>query len=96
MDKTLGARTEQNGYRIAKVIVNNELVDGLGGGICQVTSTLYNSVLLSGLEVLERRNHTLPPSYIEPGRDATISQGYIDFRFRNNTDYAILIEAKTS
>jgi len=96
MDKTLGARTEQNGYRIAKVIVNNEPVDGLGGGICQVTSTLYNSVLLSGLEVLERRNHTLPPSYIEPGRDATISQGYIDFRFRNNTDYAILIEAKTS
>lgn len=95
MDKSLGERTEQNGYRPAKVIVNNELVEGLGGGICQVASTMYNSVLLSGLEVLERRNHTLVPSYIEPGRDATISQGYIDLRFRNNTGYAVLIEAKT-
>ncbi|AGC68329.1 VanW family protein [Thermoclostridium stercorarium subsp. stercorarium DSM 8532] len=96
LDKALGDRTEKNGYRIAKVIVNNEYVDGLGGGICQVASTMYNSVLLSGLEVLERRNHSIPPSYIEMGRDATISHGYIDFRFRNNTDYAILIEAKTA
>lgn len=95
MDRTLGERTEQNGYKRAKVIVNNELVDGLGGGICQVTSTAYNSVLLSGLEVLERRNHTLPSSYIEMGRDATISQGYIDFRFKNNSGYTVLIEAKT-
>lgn len=95
MDKTLGDRTEQNGYRRAKVIINNELVDGLGGGICQVTSTIYNSVLLSGLKVLERRNHTLPSTYIEMGRDATISQGYIDFRFKNDTGYAVLIEAKT-
>ncbi|NLX76678.1 MAG: hypothetical protein GXZ01_04790 [Clostridiaceae bacterium] len=96
MDMALGDRTERNGYKTAKVIVNNELVDGLGGGICQVASTIYNTVLLSGLEVLERRNHTLPLSYIEMGRDATISQGYIDFRFRNNTGYAILIEAKTA
>lgn len=96
MDKNLGDRTERNGYKPAKVIINNELVDGLGGGICQVTSTVYNSVLLSGLEVLERRNHTLPPSYIELGRDATISQGYIDFRFKNTSGYAVLIEAKTT
>lgn len=95
MDKTLGDRTEQNGYKRAKVIVNNELVDGLGGGICQVTSTIYNSVLLSGLEVLERRNHTLPSTYVELGRDATISQGYIDFRFKNTSGYTVLIEAKT-
>lgn len=96
LDKTLGDRTEQNGYRRATVIVNNELVEGLGGGICQVATTVYNAVLLSGLEVLERRNHSLAPSYVEPGRDATISQGYIDFRFRNNTDYSILIEAEAS
>lgn len=95
MDAALGDRTEKNGYRTAKVIIGNELVDGLGGGICQVTSTMYNSVLLSGLQVLERRNHTLPLSYIDVGRDATISQGYIDFRFRNDNGYAILIEAKT-
>lgn len=94
MDKTLGSRTEKNGYKQAKVIINNELVDGLGGGICQVTSTFYNSVLLSGLEVLERRNHTLPLTYIDVGRDATISQGYIDFKFKNNLGYAILVEAR--
>lgn len=93
MDKTLGDRTEKNGYKPAKVIVNNELVDGLGGGICQVTSTFYNTVLLSGLEIVERRNHTLPLSYIAVGRDATISQGYIDFKFRNNLGYAILVES---
>ncbi len=94
MDKALGDRTEKNGYRQARVIVNNELVDGLGGGICQVTSTLYNTVLISGLEVLERRNHTIPLTYIEMGRDATISQGYIDFRFLNNIGYAVIIESK--
>ncbi|MDD4295960.1 MAG: VanW family protein [Ruminiclostridium sp.] len=94
MDKVLGERTEKNGYKQAKVIVNNELVDGLGGGICQVTSTLYNSVLLSGLEVLERRNHTLPLTYIDMGRDATITQGYIDFRFTNNSGYAVIIESR--
>lgn len=94
MDKMLGDRTEKNGYRQAKVIVNNELVDGLGGGICQVTSTVYNAVLLSGLQVVERRNHTLPLSYIGVGRDATISQGYIDFKFKNNNSYTIVIEAR--
>lgn len=94
LDKVLGNRTEENGYKQARVIINNELVDGLGGGICQVTSTLYNSVLLSGLKVLERRNHTLPLTYIEVGRDATISQGYIDFRFTNNLGYAVIIESK--
>jgi vancomycin resistance protein YoaR len=93
MDRALGDRTEKNGYKQAKVIINNELVDGLGGGICQVTSTFYNTVLLSGLEVVERRNHTLPLTYIEVGRDATISQGYIDFKFKNNLGYAIIIEA---
>jgi len=60
-----------------------------------VTSTVYNTVLLSGLEVLERRNHTLPASYIGVGRDATISQGYIDLKFKNTSEYSVLIEAKT-
>jgi len=96
MDKMLGERTEKNGYRTAKVIVGNELVDGLGGGICQVTSTAYNAVLLSGLEVVERRNHSIPLSYIEMGRDATISHGYIDFKFKNSSGYSVVIEAETS
>lgn len=96
MDKALGDRTVINGYKPAKVIVNNELVDGLGGGICQVTSTFYNTVLLSGLEIVERRNHTIPLSYIGVGRDATISQGYIDFKFRNNLGYAIIVESRVT
>jgi len=96
MDEMLGERTEKNGYRTAKVIVGSELVDGLGGGICQVTSTLYNAVLLSGLEIVERRNHSIPLSYIEMGRDATISYGYIDFKFKNNSAYAVYIEAEAS
>ena len=96
MDKALGDRTVKNGYRPAKVIVNNELVDGLGGGICQVTSTFYNAVLLSGLEIVERRNHTIPLTYIAVGRDATISQGYIDFKFKNNLGYAIIVESRVA
>lgn len=94
MDRELGDRTEKNGYRQAKVIVNNELVDGLGGGICQVTSTIYNSALLSGLQIVERKNHSLPLTYVDLGRDATISQGYIDFKFKNNNGYAIVVEAR--
>ena len=94
MDKMLGERTEKNGYRTAKVIVGNELVDGLGGGICQVTSTVYNAVLLSGLEVVERRNHSIPLSYIDMGRDATISYGYIDFKFKTTATMRLLLKPK--
>ena len=84
----------RNGYRTAKV-VGNELVDARRR-ICQVTSTVYNAVLLSGLEVVERRNHSIPLSYIEMGRDATISHGYIDFRFKNNSGYAIFLETEAA
>ncbi|MDF2521410.1 MAG: VanW family protein, partial [Clostridia bacterium] len=74
-----------------KVIVNNELVPGIRGGVCQVSSTLYNAVLLSNLKVIERKNHTLPSSYVSLGRDATISGDYIDFKFMNNTNYPIYV-----
>ncbi|MFZ5595530.1 MAG: VanW family protein [Bacillota bacterium] len=89
---TIGSRSTEAGYRNAKIIVNNEYVDGLGGGICQLTSTLYNAVILANLEILDRKNHSLPVSYVPAGRDATVSYNYIDFKFRNSTPNHIYIK----
>lgn len=83
---------EMFGYRQAPVIVNGELVPGVGGGICQVSSTLYNAVLLAGLDIVERRNHSLAVNYLPPGRDATFAYGYVDFRFRNTTGKYLLVK----
>lgn len=83
------------GFREAPVIYNGKLVSGVGGGICQVSSTLYNAVLRAGLEIVERRNHSLPVSYVPMGQDATFSEGYINFRFRNNTGAHLLIRTET-
>lgn len=91
LNKTIGPRLAKYGYRIAKVLINNEYVDGIGGGVCQVSSTLYNAALLANLKIVERRNHSLPSSYVAMGRDATISGDYIDFKFMNNTPYPIYI-----
>jgi len=81
----VGSRSAEAGYKIAKIIMNNEFVEGTGGGVCQVSSTLYNVVLLANLEILERSNHSLPVHYVPPGRDATVAENYIDFKFKNST-----------
>jgi vancomycin resistance protein YoaR len=91
VNETLGPRLAKFGYKDAKVIINNELVPGIGGGVCQVSSTLYNAVLMSNLKIIERKNHSLTLSYVGLGRDATISGDYIDFKFMNNTSYPIYI-----
>ncbi|MEN2777308.1 VanW family protein [Acetivibrio clariflavus] len=96
MDKALGPRTIGNGYRNAPVIVKGKILEGVGGGVCQVTTTLYVAVLKSKLEVVERKPHSMPLGYVEPGQDATISEGYIDFKFKNNKEYPILISAQVS
>ncbi|NOV00442.1 VanW family protein [Paenibacillus planticolens] len=91
------AQTEtQFGYKEAPVILNGKLVPGIGGGICQVSTTLYNAVLRSGLAIVERRNHSLPVSYVTLGQDATFANGYINFKFRNNTDAYLLIRTVTT
>ncbi|MDF2961211.1 MAG: VanW family protein, partial [Paenibacillus sp.] len=77
------------------VILNGKLVPGIGGGICQVSSTLYNAVLRAGLHIVERRNHSLPVSYVPLGQDATFASGYINFKFRNSTDHHLLIRTAT-
>ncbi|MGM1050452.1 MAG: VanW family protein [Bacillota bacterium] len=84
------------GFKQAPVIVSGKLVPGIGGGICQVSSTVYNAVLLTGLEVTERRSHSLPVNYLPKGQDATFAEGYINFRFRNNTGKHLLIHAEVT
>lgn len=96
MDKTIGTRTVENGYKDAPVIFKNEFIQGPGGGVCQVTTTLYGAVLRTKLEVKERTNHSLPLGYVEPGQDATISEGYIDFKFKNVLGYPICLQARVN
>ena len=91
LNETIGPRLAKFGYKTAKVIINNEYVDGIGGGICQVSSTLYNAALLANMKIVERKNHSLPSAYIDMGRDATISGDYIDLKFQNNGEYPVYI-----
>lgn len=85
-----------NGYYMAGSYVNGKVVDSLGGGICQVSTTLYNAVLLAELEVTERHNHSMIVSYVEPSADAAIAESSgKDFRFVNNQEYPIYIEGYT-
>ncbi len=91
-NRVVGPRSSEAGYKSAGVIINNELVQGVGGGVCQVSSTLYNAVLLANLRITERSNHSLPVGYVPIGRDATVVYGAIDFKFQNNTDFYIYIK----
>lgn len=91
--KVLGEPTRERGYLDAPVISGEAFVPGLGGGLCQVSSTLYNAVLDAHLEVVERHAHSLAVDYVPPGRDATVAWDMLDFRFRNDSDGPILIRA---
>ncbi len=89
--------SEANGYYMAASYLNGQVVDSLGGGICQVSTTLYNAVLLSELEVTERHNHSMIVTYVDPSADAAIAESSgKDFRFVNNTDAPIYIEGITT
>ena len=92
-NKTLGARTSAAGYKNAKVYEAGQVVDGIGGGICQISSTLYNAVLRANLEIVERRNHQFVTSYVEAGMDATVVYGMTDFKFKNTRKYPVKIFA---
>ncbi|MCR4402465.1 MAG: VanW family protein [Firmicutes bacterium] len=87
----VGPRSKDTGYLEAPVVIEDELVPGVGGGICQVSSTLYNAVLLAGLEVVARANHSVAPAYVPVGRDATVAYDYIDFRFRNDAPGHVMV-----
>jgi vancomycin resistance protein YoaR len=85
-------RDAEHGYELAPIIVGNTVVPGYGGGICQVSTTLYNAVRQAGLEIVERYPHSLPVDYVPRGMDATVSN-YLDFKFRNSTDKFIMIKS---
>ena len=95
-NQVVGERTIAAGYKEAPIYVSGEVVDGLGGGICQITSTLYNAVLYANLEIVERSNHQFVPSYVKASRDATVVYGSIDFKFKNNRDYPIKLVCSVS
>jgi len=93
MYQTVAPFSEENGYYMAGSYLNGKVVDSLGGGICQVSTTLYNAVLLAELEVTERHNHSMIVSYVDPSADAAIAESAgKDFRFVNTLDYPIYIE----
>ena len=95
-NQAVGQRTRAAGFREAGAYSNGKVVQEVGGGICQVSSTLYNAVLYANLEIVERTNHYFNPGYVKAGLDATVSWGGPDFRFKNNRNYPIRIVTDTS
>jgi len=92
-NETTGPRQAQLGYQEAPVILNGEITPGMGGGVCQTSTTLYNAILLAGLEIVERHPHSLPPAYVPKGTDGAVATGYLDLKFKNSFDYPIYIDS---
>ncbi|HHT50963.1 MAG TPA: hypothetical protein GXZ78_05780 [Eubacteriaceae bacterium] len=90
--ETIGPVTKDNGYKAAPVIINGQLKDGVGGGVCQIATNIYNAAIRSNLEIVERRHHGFPVSYVTIGQDATIAGDWIDLKFKNTLDSPIFIE----
>lgn len=88
-NNTLGARTEEKGYEEARILIGDEKGYGVGGGVCQVSSTLYNAAKNAGMEIIERHNHENEVHYVEIGNDAAVAYGSLDFVFRNIADGTI-------
>lgn len=88
---TVGLRRAGAGFKEGRIFVGNRIVNGIGGGVCQVATTVYDVVLLAHLQVLERHPHTLTVPYVPPGQDATVDLGLIDFRFKNPTPGPVLL-----
>lgn len=95
-NKTLGKRSVENGYKEAAIYSNGKVENGLGGGICQISSTLYNAAVMANLEIVDRTNHMFVTSYAEPSRDATVVYGSIDFQFKNTRKYPVKIVASVN
>ncbi len=92
-NNTLGPTTTEAGYKSGKIFIEGKEVDGIGGGVCQVSSTLYNAVLQADLDVIERHPHSKEVQYVPKDKDAATSYGGIDFKFLNNTNRAIRINS---
>jgi len=92
-NRLTGPRLPESGYEEAPIIVNGELVPGVGGGVCQVSTTLYNAAVLANLTILERNKHSLPSAYVGLGRDATVFYDYLDLKIHNETVRPVLIKS---
>lgn len=90
---SVGARTKENGFKEAKIIQDGEFIAGVGGGVCQVSTTLYNAAVLAGLKITVRKSHSLAVHYVDPSRDAMVSS-FSDFRFKNPHSYPVYLSAK--
>jgi vancomycin resistance protein YoaR len=93
-NEVVGERTPERGYRNAPIILGEAVVPGVGGGVCQTSTTLYNAVRLAGLEIVERRIHSIAPSYIKHGMDAAVAWPYTDFKFRNDSASPVIVKAE--
>lgn len=93
--KALGSVTEEDGYSVAKVFLNGEVTTGVGGGLCQVSTTLFQSLLKAGLPITERHNHSYTVSYYDVGMDATYSDPGVDLKFVNDTAGPLTIKGRT-
>lgn len=94
-NQTVGARLPERGFKSAKIIENGEYVEGVGGGVCQVSTTLYNAALLSGMTVTEYHPHSLAVGYVPPSRDAMVSGSSCDLKFKNPSAYPVYIRSRT-
>ncbi|HWQ40450.1 MAG TPA: VanW family protein [Desulfosporosinus sp.] len=95
-NQIVGERTIEAGYQMAIIIEGDQFVPGLGGGVCQVSSTLYNAVQQANLTVSERSRHTIAITYVPPGQDATVAYPNLDFKFKNNSGGNLLIRSKVA
>lgn len=95
-NEVAGPRTENEGYKVAKAYSDGQVIDDVGGGICQVSSTLYNAALFSDLGIVSRTNHMFTVGYLPKGQDAAVAYNSLDFKFKNTTNYPILVEGKVT
>lgn len=93
-NEVIGARTTEKGYRPAGVIIGDRLTEGIGGGICQVSSTLYNAALVANMGIIERHSHSLAVPYVPLGLDAAVAYGILDLKLKNNLDTHLYITAQ--
>lgn len=95
-NETTGPREKKFGYKEATVIIEGDFTPGVGGGVCQTSTTLYNALLLANVTILERSHHSIPAKYVKFGQDAAVSYGYMDLKFRNDFDYPIYINSRVA
>jgi vancomycin resistance protein YoaR len=96
INQTVGERTAERGFGIGHVFINGKMEKQLGGGMCQVATTLFNAAMLADLKIVERHQHVRTVPYVSPGRDSTVYWGQKDFKLQNDTDTPIYISYKTT